>query len=236
MTNINPLSNYGQADWFSQGQSQLDSLSSDQTLSFLDMFQTSLTGGFGAPESNAASGISSYFSGMMYMVMAQIFQADQSGDVPVSWNNFPSLEKTTWGYELQNVSGGYPYSRYPQNTPVGNPVEGRISQDVHNGHVALDYSVVVGTPIKTTLDGVVKHVGYDPDGYGNYIIVKNGSYEVYFAHLSETGVSMGDSVRAGQVIGLSGNTGNSTGPHLHYEIRQSGRPIDPRKYLKKNGR
>jgi murein DD-endopeptidase MepM/ murein hydrolase activator NlpD len=59
------------------------------------------------------------------------------------------------------------------------------------------------------------------------VIVENGAYRTYYAHLSSIPVSVGDTVKAGTTIGLSGNTGNSTGPHLHYEIRKNLVAIDP---------
>jgi murein DD-endopeptidase MepM/ murein hydrolase activator NlpD len=112
-------------------------------------------------------------------------------------------------------------------TPSGWPVTGRITQEPHAGHIAFDIAVPVGTPIKTTMDGKVVYAGWNNQGYGNLVIVENGPYRTYYAHLSSIPVSVGDQVSAGTVIGLSGNTGNSTGPHLHYEIRQNKVVINP---------
>lgn len=112
--------------------------------------------------------------------------------------------------------------------PSGRPVDGgRISQGSRVGHTALDIAVPVGTPVKTTMDGKVVHAGWNDQGYGNLVIVENGEYRTYYAHLSSIPVAVGDTVTAGTVIGLSGNTGNSTGPHLHYEIRRNKVTIDP---------
>jgi murein DD-endopeptidase MepM/ murein hydrolase activator NlpD len=111
--------------------------------------------------------------------------------------------------------------------PSGRPVEGRITQEPHAGHMAFDIGVPVGTPIKTTMDGTVIHAGWNDQGYGNLVIVENGPYRTYYAHLSNIPVSVGDQVSAGSIIGLSGNTGHSTGPHLHYEIRKNNVAIDP---------
>ena len=77
------------------------------------------------------------------------------------------------------------------------------------------------------MDGNVIYAGWNDQGYGNLVIVQNGEYKTYYAHLSSIPVSVGDSVKARTTIGLSGNTGNSTGPHLHYEIRRNNVPIDP---------
>ncbi len=114
-----------------------------------------------------------------------------------------------------------------KSKPSGRPVGGVLTQEYHPGHNGLDFGVVVGTPVETTMDGKVISAGWNNQGYGNLVIVENGSYRTYYAHLSSIPVSVGDSVTAGMTIGLSGNTGNSTGPHLHYEIRKDNVPINP---------
>lgn len=123
-------------------------------------------------------------------------------------------------------STGAAYGSKP--VPSGRPVDGgRITQSPRAGHVAFDIGIPVGTPVKTTMDGKVIHAGWNDQGYGNLVIVENGNYRTYYAHLSSIPVEVGDQVAAGTVIGLSGNTGNSTGPHLHYEIRRNKVTIDP---------
>ncbi len=114
-----------------------------------------------------------------------------------------------------------------QSVPQGAPVNGRITQESHVGHVAVDFGVPVGTSIKATMGGKVTYAGWNNEGYGNLVIVENGNYKTYYAHLSKIPVKVGQSIEEGSVIGLSGNTGNSTGPHLHYEIRKNGVPINP---------
>lgn len=112
--------------------------------------------------------------------------------------------------------------------PSGLPVQGaRETQQFHTGHTGIDLAVPVGTPVRTTMDGKVIHAGWNDQGYGNLVIVENGAYRTYYAHLSSIPVSVGDEVAAGSTVGLSGNTGHSTGPHLHYEIRKNKVPIDP---------
>jgi murein DD-endopeptidase MepM/ murein hydrolase activator NlpD len=112
--------------------------------------------------------------------------------------------------------------------PSGRPVTGGwLTQEFHAGHTGIDMAVPVGTPVKTTMDGHVIYAGWNTQGYGNLIIVENGPYRTYYAHLSSIPVSVGDELKAGTTIGLSGNTGNSTGPHLHYEIRRNKVAIDP---------
>jgi murein DD-endopeptidase MepM/ murein hydrolase activator NlpD len=116
----------------------------------------------------------------------------------------------------------------PVNSPQGKPVKGGVlTQGSHPGHIALDLGIPVGTPVKATMDGKVVYAGWNNEGYGNLVIVENGPYRTYFAHLSDFTVKVGDKVTAGQKVALSGNTGNSTGPHLHYEVRKNGAQIDP---------
>lgn len=112
-------------------------------------------------------------------------------------------------------------------SPATWPVQGRLTQDFHSAHRGIDIGVPVGTPIRTTLSGRVVYAGWNAQGYGNLVIVENGPWRTYYAHLSEIPVNVGQWVQAGEVIGFSGNTGNSTGPHLHYEVRRSGVPVHP---------
>ncbi len=94
-------------------------------------------------------------------------------------------------------------------------------------HSGVDMPCPVGTPIRATMAGIVSFAGWSSTGYGNLVVVQNGVYQTYYAHASEFAVSTGDVVQAGQVVALSGNTGSSTGPHLHYEVRVDGQQVDP---------
>lgn len=113
------------------------------------------------------------------------------------------------------------------SVPKGWPAHGPISQEYHNGHEAYDIAIPIDTPVQSTMSGKVIHAGWNNEGYGNLVIVENGSYRTYYAHLNSIPVAVGDNVEAGTVIGLSGSTGNSTGPHLHYEVRLDGKHIVP---------
>ncbi len=95
---------------------------------------------------------------------------------------------------------------------------------VHNG---VDFSLVEGTPVRSTWEGTVTYAGWNDAGYGNLVIVQNGDWTMYYAHLSGFSVGVGQEVQTGTVLGLSGSTGWSTGPHLHYEVRYQGTPVDP---------
>lgn len=96
----------------------------------------------------------------------------------------------------------------------------------------IDWAVMTGTPVQAAESGLVVTARQDATGYGTHIKINHeDGRETIYAHLSELRIQAGDRVIAGQVIGLSGNTGNSTGPHLHFELRVNGIPVDPMPYL-----
>lgn len=98
----------------------------------------------------------------------------------------------------------------------------------HNG---VDLAAPSGTPVYATADGVVARAERF-SSYGNYIQIEHGGQmHTRYAHLSGYAVAAGDSVVKGQLIGFVGSTGRSTGPHLHYEVRVDGEPVDPRPYM-----
>jgi len=99
-------------------------------------------------------------------------------------------------------------------------------------HRGIDYGCPMGTPILASSDGVVTFIGRLKEGYGNYIIISHPeNYATLYAHLSEILVRENQRISIGQVIGKSGSTGNSTGPHLHFELRINGIQIDPKTKL-----
>ena len=136
-----------------------------------------------------------------------------------------------------NIYGGDPASINITSYfgPRNDPIEGYIK-----GHGAIDIGVSEGTAVIATKSGEINltntgcSVG-DHDcggGYGNYIKIDHGDgIESLYAHLSEVLVSEGESVTQGEIIGYSGNTGRSTGPHLHFEIRLNGTRVDPLEYV-----
>ena len=119
-------------------------------------------------------------------------------------------------------------------TPVNGIITSRFAaiENVRSGaHTGLDIGASSGTPIHATADGVVTYAS--PMGsYGNLVRVSHGNgIETYYAHCSRILVSVGQTVSAGDTIALVGTTGNSTGPHLHLEVRINGTPVNPQKYL-----
>jgi murein DD-endopeptidase MepM/ murein hydrolase activator NlpD len=95
-------------------------------------------------------------------------------------------------------------------------------------HEGMDFTGKVGTDIYATGDGIVVKSNYTSWGYGNVIIVDHGfGYQTRYAHLHERYVKVGQKVKRGDVIGALGNSGRSTGPHLHYEVRRNNIPVNP---------
>ena len=124
---------------------------------------------------------------------------------------------------IRPVEGGYLNSRFGFRTdPIDN---------VRRFHQGQDITVKSGTPILAPADGVIKRAYY-AGGFGNHIkIMHDGGYTTLFAHLSKIKVKHGEKVSRGDIIGLTGNTGRSTAPHLHYEIHYNGEPQNPLDYF-----
>lgn len=111
----------------------------------------------------------------------------------------------------------------------------------YNDHKGTDFSAATGTPIHAVAAGTILVSKMDPDGYGNYVVIDHGSYYTLYAHMVAPGTNTGVNVPAGAVIGRVGSTGSSTGPHLHFEIREGGQDFwssttrDPMDYLDSDG-
>ena len=135
-----------------------------------------------------------------------------------------------------------------KDTKYIKPVEGKITSDfgyrsapvsgASTNHSGIDIGVPVGTPVKAMADGTVVAANGGMRGYGNGVFVDhgmiNGKHVVSeYGHLSSFNVKVGDKIKQGQVIAKSGNTGTSSGPHLHITIREDKVPVDPKKYLGK---
>lgn len=125
----------------------------------------------------------------------------------------------------QKLPFGFPVRGTYRSTSGFGPRWGRI----HEGH---DWAGATGTPIHTTADGIVSFAGRQ-GGYGNIIKIKHEfGFETRYAHLSRIRVKVGQRVSLGERIGDMGNTGRSTGTHLHYEVRVDGKAVNPMKYIK----
>ncbi len=110
----------------------------------------------------------------------------------------------------------------PVKGPITSPF-GRRASGMHNG---TDFGVPIGTPVVAPQDGQVIKTGED-NLNGIYVHIQSGNTTHWLLHLSKVKVSAGDQVKQGQVVALSGNTGYSTGPHLHWSKRISGQTVDP---------
>lgn len=161
--------------------------------------------------------------------------------------------------DISNSNNGGPFVAYPtdlqddlilqadqylqliRTLPVGRPVKGAISSrygkrsDPLNRdsafHTGVDLRGKYGENIYATGDGVIEKACQNGD-YGNYVLVNHGNgYKTAYAHMKQFKVRAGQKIQRGQVIGLVGNTGRSTGAHLHYEILLDNKTINPRKFL-----
>ncbi|WP_119067231.1 M23 family metallopeptidase [Aggregatilinea lenta] len=117
--------------------------------------------------------------------------------------------------------------------PTGWPAAGLLTQSFSRWHGGIDIAVDNGTMVHATHSGSVIFAGWRTDGYGNLIVVQNGRFITYYGHLRDIAVHQGDWVARGAIIGEAGSTGNSSGPHVHYEIRLDDVPIDPQTFDKR---
>lgn len=125
-------------------------------------------------------------------------------------------------FDMTNIVLGWPVD---PSTPItqlfgDNPSDyARFGQAGHNG---VDFGCPLGTPIRAAAEGIVLSAALDKTGYGNYIKIEHGDFQTLYGHMSQMLKKTGQSVSKGEIIGYSGSTGNSTGPHLHFELRIPG--------------
>jgi murein DD-endopeptidase MepM/ murein hydrolase activator NlpD len=154
--------------------------------------------------------------------------------------NALQVESGAVGDFLRQVQAGQklaPRKRRTFRAPVAGPISSGFGIRVHpilgdvRMHTGIDYAVGTGFPIRAAGPGVVVWAG-PRGGYGNAVIIdhRNGLATLY-GHQSRVNVNVGDKVSAGQVVGFVGQTGLATGPHLHFEVRELGAPVDPTLYL-----
>ncbi len=165
------------------------------------------------------------------MLGAQAPAADSTGasaaGQPALYVAPPILALAPSGAGLGEEAGPSIPHRWPLSAPsyrTRGMVMDTSGEEVHPG---IDLAVPEGTDVRAAGGGVVERTGTD-SSYGLYVLLQHpAGYETMYGHLSRVLVSRFDSVKAGQVIALSGNTGRSTAPHLHFEIRRNGRSVDP---------
>lgn len=116
--------------------------------------------------------------------------------------------------------------------PVPGPITSGFGMRWGRSHQGVDFPAPSGTTARAAGVGTTTFAGYNAGGYGNLVIVRHRlGFETWYAHLSSVTTSPGERLSGGTRIGFVGSTGNSTGPHLHFEVRRSGTPIDPVPYL-----
>lgn len=128
--------------------------------------------------------------------------------------SIPSIQPVA-NEDLTNTAGGFGWRIHPIH---------KISKF----HAGMDFTAKTGTPIYATGDGKVVFAEYATNGYGMHVVIDHGyDYQTLYAHMSKLQVKKGQQVKRGDVVGLVGNTGLSSGPHLHYEVHKGGEPVDP---------
>ena len=167
------------------------------------------------------------------------FDTSYSGDIDIE-NLMGELQKT-----VERVDEIKDYLRIQKDlylaTPKGYPVEGSISSpygkrnspftEERTFHSGVDISATPGTPIRATADGVVSYSGWTQYS-GHLVVIEHGcGFSTAYAHNKSNSVKMGQKVRRGDIIGYVGSSGRSTGPHVHYEVWEKGKRINPYKFL-----
>jgi peptidoglycan hydrolase-like protein with peptidoglycan-binding domain len=121
-----------------------------------------------------------------------------------------------------------PVCPLPLSAPVAGPHSDLFGPRGNRFHTGLDYSAPTGTRVTSAAAGQVVHAGWSSGGWGYLVTVSHGSgTRTYYAHLSRVSVRVGQRVSVGQRVGSVGSSGNSTGPHLHFEVRVRGAAVDP---------
>jgi murein DD-endopeptidase MepM/ murein hydrolase activator NlpD len=118
-----------------------------------------------------------------------------------------------------------------ENIPGLLPTLGQISRNYSPEHEGIDIAAPRFSPVVAAASGFIGDAGWDAV-YGNYVVIEHDvNYSTFYGHLHSIGVRQGDKITSGTVLGTIGSTGRSTSPHLHYEVRFRGEPVDPMGYL-----
>jgi murein DD-endopeptidase MepM/ murein hydrolase activator NlpD len=138
------------------------------------------------------------------------------------------------GKTIQGLALSWPMSSFVITQPFG-PTSVLLEPPYgpyKHFHTGVDIAAPLGTPVMAAADGLVVAVGHSNFGYGNFVVIAHGGgIATMYAHLLQTNANVGAKVVRGQVIGLEGSTGLSTGPHVHFELRVNDKVVDPMPYL-----
>jgi len=150
-----------------------------------------------------------------------------------SWDSLnldqPKLDQrdSAEGISLCFIDDGCDYHH-----PCGGEINSDYGWRKYRMHKGVDIDLETGDPVHAAFDGVVRMAKYNYGGFGHYVLIRHyNGLETLYGHLSERLVVPNQTVRAGEVIGLGGSTGRSTGPHLHFETRYKGLPINPNQII-----
>ncbi|GAA2529516.1 M23 family metallopeptidase [Pilimelia columellifera] len=178
-----------------------------------------------------AAGANGEFAAQLKTAMSQTAGADKSASVTGVSNGQAMLGATLRPPSLTN--------RVAANDRWTLPVSGSVSSEFGprwgTEHEGIDFAARSGTAVRAAKDGVVKKASWY-GGYGKAVIIDHGDgVRTLYGHNSKLDVKPGDRVQAGQTIARVGSTGDSTGPHLHFEVQVDGKAVNPRPWLKKHG-
>jgi murein DD-endopeptidase MepM/ murein hydrolase activator NlpD len=149
-------------------------------------------------------------------------ESNDVGQIPTS-EGHSTKYRFIWPEPQSTISQGFGPSTYWFEPPYGR---------YPHFHTGIDMVEPFGSPVFAADDGVVALVGTSSSGYGNYVVIAHaGGFDTLYGHLSSILVKAGQRVTQGTPVGLEGSTGNSTGPHLHFELRVAQKPVDPTPYL-----
>lgn len=161
--------------------------------------------------------ISSYDQGYLSILPEELYSKN--------WKNHKTFSQE---YNLSNVKDTITILTKGFVSPVNYSCNSSFKMRGGRWHQGQDFASPTGTPIKAAWNGRVRYAQMNSGGFGNLVIIRHeNGLETYYAHMSKIEVSINDDVTAGQVIGKVGNTGHSTGPHLHFEVRFLDNPLDP---------
>ncbi|MBN1621580.1 MAG: peptidoglycan DD-metalloendopeptidase family protein [Endomicrobiales bacterium] len=192
--------------------------------------------GRGGPSLHEAQDLTRLLEGKIYEMNHRDIYRQTSALLEETKKQLTSQQEITQYVEDQRAI----YRAIPNCKPCVGRITSKFGYRVHpvykvyEMHTGVDIANAKNTPVYATAYGTVIYCDWQP-GYGRLIIIDHGySYKTYYGHLSKYMIKPGDYVKRGQLIALMGNTGTSTGDHLHYEVRLKRKPTNPQKYFKKS--
>ena len=174
------------------------------------------------------------FDGIVNAELHEIIQGDSNymwkenwdTQVPYTYDNdLSKIPDTLWLCSVDSSHNKF-------SMPHPGVVTSRFKYRGRKFHYGIDVDLVTGDTLSSCFDGVVRYAKYNSGGYGNLVIIRHyNGLETYYAHLEKLFVSPNQEIKAGEHIGLGGNTGHSTGDHLHFEIRFFGNALNPEEVI-----